>query len=358
MVKSVPLGVRLTGDEFTSLQALAAQHVAFSVTEACPLRCSHCIVATVPAGDRTRTMPLDVAVRYAAELPSLAERNVRFVSFTGGEPLLAPKQIHVLSAAAVDAGMRCTVVTGCHWAESDAAARRVVERYSDIATWHLSTDVFHEEFVPRENVARAARAALAANREVTVRMAASVPLSRAHEAIAADLQERLPDGVPIVVQPVTQMGRGRDVQTETATARVPAWPCMPNGMVVRYDGTVAPCCAGLVDERDGHPFHYPLATEGLAAAHERWCTDPLLQLIRSVGFAPVLDWVAEDFPEHPFATEVPRHPCDTCVTLWRDPAVTTAIRRRADLPQNRAKVAELTEAVFGEAFMTQVAATV
>ena len=25
---------------------------------------------------------------------------------------------------------------------------------------------------------------------------------------------------------------------------VPAWPCIPNGLVVRYDGTVAPCCAG------------------------------------------------------------------------------------------------------------------
>ena len=303
-------------------------------------------------------MPLDVAERYAAELPSLARRDVRFISFTGGEPLLAPKQIHVLSAAAVACGMSCTVVTGCHWAESDAAARRVMERYADISTWHLSTDVFHEEFVPRENVVRAAKAAIAANRTVTVRMAASLPLSAEHQEIVLDLQERLPQGVPIVVQPLTPMGRARDIDSEGATASVPAWPCMPNGMVVRYDGTVAPCCAGLVDERDGHPFRYPLATEGLAEAHSRWCTDPLLQLIRSVGFAPVLGWVAESFPEHPFATEVPRHPCDTCVALWRDPEVTAEIRRRADLSQNRAKVAELTEAVFGETHMTRLAATV
>jgi hypothetical protein len=39
------------------------------------------------------------------------------------------------------------------------------------------------------------------------------------------------------------------------------------------------------------------------------------------------------------------------VRLWRDPAVGIELRRRAELPENRAKIADLAETVFGETFM-------
>jgi hypothetical protein len=169
-----------------------------------------------------------------------------------------------------------------------------------------------------------------------------------------ELRDRLPSNVHIAVQPVTKNGRGADIDTEVPTDSIPAWPCIPNGMVVRYDGTVSPCCAGLVDQRVGHPFQYePASRVGLVAAHHAWCTDPLLQLIRSVGFGPVLQWVREAFPNHEFAIEAPRHPCECCVNLWRDPAVLAKIRRRADMPENRSKVAQLTQVVFGETYMQE-----
>ena len=89
-------------------------------------------------------------------------------------------------------------------------------------------------------------------------------------------------------------------------------------MVVRDDGTVSPCCGPLTDQRDGHPFRWtPASQVGLVNAYVAWRADPLLQLVRSVGFGPLLPWVAEEDPDHPVLRGGPAHPCDTCVALWR-----------------------------------------
>lgn len=344
----IPIGSKLTADQLTRLQARSARHIAFSLTEACPLKCSHCIVNTVPPEQRDRTISLDQARRYAEELPALRERGVRYISFTGGEPLLAIKQLRLLSEAAAREGLECTVVTACHWAGTREAARRIIGSLPHIQKWHLSTDAYHEEYIGREHVLTAAEVGVELGREVMVRMAVALPLDEASQELFADVKARLPEGVAIAVQPVSKMGRAAGLDVEVQTAETPAWPCMPNGMVVRYDGTVSPCCSSLVDTREGHPFQYERAsTAGLLGTYERWTTDPLLNLIRAAGFAPLLGWVREYAPDHPVLKQVPRHPCDCCVRLWSDPALAAELRRRAETPENRTKIAALNEAVFG-----------
>jgi organic radical activating enzyme len=350
-------GIRMNGEELTEHQKLSSQHITFSLTEACPLRCRHCIVDTVPAADKTRTMPMERADSYARQLGDLKERGVRIVSFTGGEPLLAPRQLSLLSEAAASVGIQCVVVTAGHWAGADHAAHRTLADFPSISYWQVSTDVFHEEYIPLENAVRAVRAALAHGRRAMVRMAANVPLSARHLEVYEEIRSKLPLEVPIAVQPLTLNGRGASVDTVVPHAQVPAWPCVPNGMVVRFDGTIAPCCGGLVDQRTGHPFQYQNAdAQGLVKAHQEWCTDPLLQLIRTVGFGPVLGWVREVSPEHEVLAETPEHPCECCIRLWRDPALGPALRRRAEDPANRQKIADLTEVVFGEMFMKHAVA--
>jgi pyruvate-formate lyase-activating enzyme len=352
-IGTVPVGLPMSGDQLREHQRLAAQHVTFSVTESCPLRCVHCIVATVPANDRSRTMPMERAESYAAQMGALARRGVRFVSFTGGEPLLARRQLQLLSRAARDAGMESTVVTACHWATSTATAEKVVASLPDIECWQVSTDEFHRDYVSVDHVIRAAKAASKFGRNVMVRLSMSLPESDTIVSIYNELREALPD-IRIFAQPIIAMGRGASVPSFSELADVPAWPCVPQGMVVRFDGTVAPCCAGLVDTRDGHPFQYPNAdTAGLEGVHQAWCTDPLLQLIRAAGFAALMPWLREIAPEHDVLAETPRHPCEFCTRLWTDPGVGPALRERISRDENRAKVAALAHEVFGETFMLE-----
>ena len=269
---------------------------------------------------------------------------------------MALQQLRKLSRAAVFAGMDCTVVTACHWAKTTAVAEKVIASLPGIRNWHLSTDIFHTEFVPASYVFNAARAVIAQGRNCMIRVTAQLPLSGKSAGLYAEIREALGETVPVFVQPITNNGRATELNTDllgAAPAReAPAFPCVPNGMVVRYDGSVAPCCAGLVQQRTGHPFQFGNAGDvGLAAVHEQWCTDSLLQLIRSVGFAPLIQWLREAFPEHPLAVSTPEHPCECCLKLWQDPAVGVEMRRRAGDAAMRGKVAELTQALFGEPFM-------
>ena len=204
-------GLRLTGEEFTRHQALSSRQVSFSLTESCPLRCAHCIVDTVPASVRSKTLRTDDASALAEGLPALVARGVRFIGFTGGEPLLALGQLKTLSDAAAAAGLECTVVTACHWARSPAAARRTIGNLAGIHNWQLSTDVFHTPFVPVAWVVSAARAVLEEGRNPMVRIAAHLPLAGASLALYNSVRQALPESVPIFVQPITPNGRAAAV---------------------------------------------------------------------------------------------------------------------------------------------------
>jgi hypothetical protein len=296
-------------------------------------------------------MPMARAQTYATQFSALAGRGVKFVSFSGGEPLLARRQLKILSEAAHAAGIECHIVTACHWATSPENAEKVIASLPALSCWHISTDVFHSQYVSVDNVACAARALTRLGRQVVIRLSLTQPQTAEMGALFRRLRDELPD-IPILAQPVIGMGRGSSVIDEMETADVPGFPCIPTGMVVRFDGTVSPCCGGLVDTRDGHPFQYPSPDlVGLDGTHRAWCTDPLIQLIRAVGFAPLIKWVEEIAPDNAALQDRPRHSCEFCVRLWQDADVGPALRERISREENRAKVAEVVREVFGETFL-------
>jgi len=228
----------------------------------------------------------------------------------------------------------------------------VIESYPNVENWHFSTDIFHLEFVPLENILRAARAAIAARRSATIRMSVASQITPSHVNLYKELRRRLPEGVEIFGQVI--IAKKEYLELQDNAMAIPITPCVPIGMVVRGDGTVSPCCIGLIYDREGHPFQYGNVNEsGLEAAHHAWCTDPLLQLLRAIGFGPVLQWLREDMPAHPVFASVPLHPCECCLALWREPGVCSLLRQRAATPENRAMIAELAASHLGESFMLQ-----
>jgi len=342
------IGYELTGEELTALQRLGTGHIAFSLTLACPMRCAHCMVSTVPADEAKRvSLSAGQARKFATEFPKLRGKGVERISMTGGEPLLVPRQLRFLAESAVEAGLECTIVTGCHWAGSIESARQTLTSQPHIRTWHLSADRFHQALLPIEHVVRAAAAAVESERDVLVRMAVTVPPTDEDIRLYERLTEMLPPGVPIAAQRIGKHGRGENLESAIKPSRGTNLPCMTTGMVIQHDGEVSPCCSSLIARRKGHPFKYQSVSEtGVCAAYESWLTDPLLRLIRSVGFEPVLAWVREEMADHPVLRSVPCQPCEICTELWRVPGTAAMLRRRTDSPAVRRKVDQLYEAVF------------
>ncbi len=339
-------------DQLVAVQASASNHLTFSLTLACPLKCGHCIVDAGPDKGHT-TMPLEIAERYAGQLEDLYEQGIRRVSFTGGEPLLARRQLQALSEAAVAAGMECGVVTAAHWARTPEAAAKTIRHFSAIAQWDISIDAYHEPFVSFDNVQRAYEAAGELGRHATIRFTYHDPLRPEDERIL-EFVSTFADEADICSQRVHAVGRGMDLDLEESHKFNP-WtkPCITQGMVVRYDGSVAPCCINLVEARK-HPFQFGDARERpLAETFTDYMKHPLLQMLRVVGFTDVMGWIKEEGLDEELARPLPDDVCDLCPKLFKNPKISSYLAERASLPENRLRTAVLASRVLDEHTMLQ-----
>jgi len=336
----------MTLNELADFQAIAGHHVTFSMTLACPLRCEHCIVSASPDPGHT-TMPVAVAERYAAQMPELAARGIRSLSFTGGEPLLARRQVKCISDAAAAVGIGCGVVTAGHWGKSRALADELVAAFPGITSWDVSIDSYHLDWVTLATVTNAVEAARDAGRRVTIRFSYQDPPTISDLEILAHV--RTIEGVTIASQRVRTEGRATELAL-TPSAKYSPWvkPCLTQGMVVRYDGSVAPCCLNLVEARD-HAFQFGDArARPLAAIHDDFLAHPLLQLIRTLGFSEVWQWLHDDGFADQLADPPPDDACDLCSYLMRNPAIVAHLQRRAAEPAVEARVAMLVSRLLGE----------
>lgn len=338
--------VAMTLEELARIQKSIASNITFSLTLACPLRCSHCIVDAAPELGRT-TMPIEVARYYSSQMDDLAKYGIRNISFTGGEPFLAGKQMTVLASAAQSAGIACGVVTSAHWARDLETARQVVHEYSEIQSWDISVDAFHEDFVPLEIVKNAYEAAIESERNVTIRFSYQEPLSlrdlKVLEFISIFEEARFS------CQRVRPVGRGELVQIGMPQKYNP-WikPCLTQGMVVRYDGSIAPCCLNLVEDRD-HPFQLGQATaRPLKEIHEEYMVMPLLQLIRALGFSEPMRWLREAGLDKLLPNPLPDEACEICALMMRRPEIASFLTDMVETPEMRIRIAILSAQIFGE----------
>ena len=254
--------VNLTLEQLARMQRPAATHLTFSLTLACPLRCAHCIVDASPDKGST-TMPLHIAERYAEQFGELAGYGMRALSFTGGEPFLAHRQLRVMSDAGHAAGLITGVVTAAHWARNDASAAKIVREFPGIDVWDISLDTYHLEYVSLANVRAAFEAVRNAGKRATIRFAHEDPMSEADLQVLEQIGS-FATQAELCCQRVRKVGRG-DAVVQGYGQRYHPWnkPCVTQGMVVRYDGKHF---AVLRESGGGTPTPFPSGKSSLENA--------------------------------------------------------------------------------------------
>ncbi len=248
-------------------------------------------------------------------MPALAGRGIERISLTGGEPTLAMANVAALSRAAKDAGIATTLVTGLFWATSASSRRRTIDALPDVQCWNLSWDRFHAAHIKLQHVVAAAQEIRTSGADVVLR----VTLADDDDDHAARLEAALP-GFPIAAQSLRPVGRAGSGDPTADRVDAPLWPCLSTGPLVMPDGSARPCCSSMMDEPD-HPFAARTARQGLVALHEAWMADPLLLLVRAIGFRPILHLLKSIDPDHPLLSGSLPHPCDVCATVFRNPAI-------------------------------------
>jgi MoaA/NifB/PqqE/SkfB family radical SAM enzyme len=130
------------------------------LTYRCNAACADCYVNSSPR--KRALLPVEDLREYLRELKRLGVTGAR-IHFGGGEPFFHYAHLIECFEAARDAGMLPLgkLETNAFWCKNDELAR---ERLTEIKNFgivhlHVSTDVFHQEFIPIENARTAVRIA-------------------------------------------------------------------------------------------------------------------------------------------------------------------------------------------------------
>ena len=213
------------------------------LTSRCNITCRHCCNDSHP--QRTDVRPFHEIARIismARDVPSIKE-----VGISGGEPFLFPALLLRVVQAAAAEGLTSSVTTNGFWGRAPKrnASLLCTLRDAGLRAVHISTSVFHQEFIDTRTVGGAAESALDAGLAVTINVVSTTSLDpSALRETFGDLATR----VGFVVMPCLPAGRGA---TLVRAAEFPLEFASPPGnchahfkkLAVDGQGDVYPCCS-------------------------------------------------------------------------------------------------------------------
>jgi MoaA/NifB/PqqE/SkfB family radical SAM enzyme len=223
--------------QFNSLVLIPSDH--------CNITCRHCAPECGPKLKHVWDVELlRQCITDAAKIPSL-EKSVHFA---GGEPFLYFKQMLDLCQHAKRNGFVSTLVTNGFWGKNKNRARDMFLKLAeaDLIRVELSTDVFHQEYIPMAVIENA----IEVLKELGIGISLRVITTRKHpvDETIAQLPVALLDGLEIMGSPVVPTGRALTAieSDEYYLSDAGAVGCcdMMLNLTVRPDGGVFPCCAG------------------------------------------------------------------------------------------------------------------
>lgn len=323
--------------EITRLSFQFHRAVYVSLTEKCPISCRHCFVESGPR--RTEQAELSAFRTWMDGI--VAEEGVEVIFFSGGEPYSHPRALRYGLRAALDAGRYSVVCSSGFWAKTERGAGRLLDSYPRMGCLLLSTDVFHEEFVPLGWLRHAAAAAIARGIDVAFQIVDEDQrdtdfMRRFEREVGFDLVppeqvffaplERIGRAAEEVGPPLVQITRAGD-----GFSRVPDAPCPWLGTPwLREDGVLCACPNTEVFRKPAHPLHLgDLGAEDFGAVSARVNQDPYVQTLRVLGPRavveqfPVREW---GWDESSFGGE---SMCDLCHSLAAVPGLPARLREAA-----------------------------
>lgn len=174
------------------MELIAAPHtITVLTTNKCTAKCSHCCMNSSP----TRSGNIDVSSTMAAIESLMRLWPLRVVVFAGGEPTLLKGKLLEMIERCAKIGINTRLVTNASWAVTDEKAKMWISRLraAGLHELNISTDDYHIDYIPFDNVVRAWQAAKSQGFRSVVIAGCAHPGSKiSPEFIEAALGETLP----------------------------------------------------------------------------------------------------------------------------------------------------------------------
>lgn len=300
----------------------------------CPITCRHCCYNCSP--DRVEEVDSEI-MRAAIQQFSEIETS-EIIALTGGEPFAYPDLLETaLEEVTRFSHLKSVVISNGFWATSPEKARDTLENLPPIHQLCLSTDVYHNEFIPLAFIKHAILACEALDIPMFLEVCIEPEDSfqgTLKKALGDDLYQRT-FRLSTSVQPI---GRGMDLNITPKRERNNVlWDsCFLAGSpFILYDGTVVTCCnctrlRGMASKSMSDMCGSPLEMGRLSQSRLQDIfletnKDMILQALRTMGVGGILKLLSETgtYPKGGLSYS---YVCDLCIALLTDPHVVNRLR--------------------------------
>lgn len=279
--------------------SLAFRRLKISYSTRCNAICDHCSVYGGPdqRGALDRSMVL-TCIQEAADF------GMQKIEFTGGEICLFFKDLLEFMSCAHDCGLEVVLDTNAFWASTHERALKRLEKLKQYGLKQLvlSTDRYHQDFIPLSRIINALNAA----RELDITTGVTICYLQGDPTVLESVAALRPHTSNLYFQGVGPFGRGatlpreRMVKYSYSRATQPC-PALYNP-AVGPDGRVTLCCAP--------PLYMPtelarvsplilgwLQCEPLTEILQRAQNDRFLNLLAAEGMGGVIERINKLEPD-------------------------------------------------------------
>jgi pyruvate-formate lyase-activating enzyme len=341
-----------TSNEHVFERASYASQLCVIITEKCNIRCRHCISNSSPSC--TEDLDLDVLRAFICEASQ--SEMVSSIGFSGGEPFLDTGRLERAVGFCTQYGLEATVTTNGFWASSVAAAKDLLIRLGGLSEVCLSTDAFHQEFVPVERIVNAIKAC------------------REHDICCTVLVTHLND-------PLGEVARvRRQLRAVAGSYEMQQWPVLPSGRAVteidsgdffrcdvsnavcvsadtptlNANAELTACCGPSGHWPDGHRLYLGRAGQhSLGAMLQAAENDAVIHGLRVFGPARMLALTVSNAREEGVSLSTPSTTamCTICEYLFTDRRRTELVQQLLENSQTQRELAFGRMALLGEVSM-------
>jgi MoaA/NifB/PqqE/SkfB family radical SAM enzyme len=325
------------------------------VTSRCNIKCRHCIYDCQFSSKEKLSKPIiKDLIRQAAKLPSL-----RSVIFTGGEAFLEYENLVESIALCEELELESSIVTNGYWALNPHITKQKLKRLNGLKILNVSTDSFHQEFVPLDRIRNIIKACNELGIECVVRV--SYLNDPAYEiGIIKEQLIKLEGLYTISAMPVAPFGRAAELMDkflfyEYNLYGIPC--CGADNPVIDVNGDVKFCPGGLFSHPDnslltvGNIFY-----ETLEALKISTNFNPIVQMLRLRGPSGLVHLVRNQAIKEKMSFNLPqvekiKDLCSLCKYIITDPYNAQLLQRAVKDPDVYREIALTRFKEFGEISM-------
>lgn len=339
----------------TAVKRSFFSNIEIIVTNKCNIGCRHCIYDCQPYNTQklSKSIIKDL-VKQAATLNS-----VKSIVFTGGEAFLEYSSLLESIALCEDLGLEAAAVTNGYWAYTEQIAVQKLKELKGLKTLNVSTDSFHQEFVPAERI----RNIIESCCEIGIKCIVRISYLNDPVSEIGTIKKQLAglDGLySIVAIPVAPFGRAASLMDSCSIYTYDPYgiPCCgADDPVIDANGDVKFCPGGLFS----HPENSLLKAgniyeETLGNIKKTADINPIVQTLRLQGPGGLVRLVKNQakkdrIPFVPPKIEESRDLCSLCKFVITNPYHARTLQRAVKDPKVYNEIALASQKAFGETSM-------